>query len=544
MNDEKIDGILYIKQGNSYYKRMFSGPVHVKWFGAKGDGVTDDTYAIQKAFDSFSKEIYFDSGTYLTRKNETLTGFPNQDQPCLLLRKKNRLVIEGNNAVLKVQEHAQGILELQECSNVIIKNLKVIGPGNFPKLDGRTGRGEKGIENAGYATVGYWGYYKNNCKNTTKESRGGFNRRFPQFGGGIASTWGKWNGGFIGNVAYGILIHNACQKDTLMNCYARGFNYVGIGVGHNGDYFPKNLNYPYCKNIVFENCAADGNYGAGFHSMAVDGFNLTGGSSTNSGHPNSTPLDQVCDPGYGYTSRSSPHYTLNGTIRGVTFRNNKRKGIDAHSGEKLTFINNNVSGSPVCGIFAAWSSSTEKTIGTQIIGNTVEHCGFGPGSLGAIYVGAHGESPKTDRNIDALIEKNTIRDYSGSGIRVRYGNNAIVRNNRIENSIKGNSPNLSCILIVGKNKTDNVNNISVYDNVIIDQTANMPRGIQASFADNSKILGNTIEFGKDINVGLYTTQCKRVDITNNKVNLRGKGLPISVSQTTGKTFSNIGKGGK
>jgi len=44
--------------------RNYSGAVNVKLFGAVGDGVTDDTAAIQAAVD-IGKEVYFPEGTYL-----------------------------------------------------------------------------------------------------------------------------------------------------------------------------------------------------------------------------------------------------------------------------------------------------------------------------------------------------------------------------------------------------------------------------------------------------------------------------------------------
>jgi hypothetical protein len=51
-----------------YFLRQFSGPINVKWFGAKGDGATDDTAAVHAARDSMSfannGTLYFPVGTY------------------------------------------------------------------------------------------------------------------------------------------------------------------------------------------------------------------------------------------------------------------------------------------------------------------------------------------------------------------------------------------------------------------------------------------------------------------------------------------------
>ena len=60
-----------------YWTRQYSGAVNVKWFGAKGDGVTDDTLAIQNALD-IAKSIYISSGNYIISSPLHLK-YPKQD---------------------------------------------------------------------------------------------------------------------------------------------------------------------------------------------------------------------------------------------------------------------------------------------------------------------------------------------------------------------------------------------------------------------------------------------------------------------------------
>jgi hypothetical protein len=71
MDDTKADGIIYRKLNGEYFKRNFTGAVNVKWFGAKGDGVTDDYSVLQNILDKCalgllsSRKIYFPCGLYL-----------------------------------------------------------------------------------------------------------------------------------------------------------------------------------------------------------------------------------------------------------------------------------------------------------------------------------------------------------------------------------------------------------------------------------------------------------------------------------------------
>lgn len=78
MTKAKTDGIIYIEDNGSFYKRAYTGAVSAKWFGAKGDGSTDDTSAIQKAINTLNKfkfsSLYFDSGVYILTKPVIING--------------------------------------------------------------------------------------------------------------------------------------------------------------------------------------------------------------------------------------------------------------------------------------------------------------------------------------------------------------------------------------------------------------------------------------------------------------------------------------
>lgn len=55
--------------------RVYTGAVNVKWFGAKGDGITNDTAALNNlitVFTAAGAEMYFDAGTYLITSGVTV----------------------------------------------------------------------------------------------------------------------------------------------------------------------------------------------------------------------------------------------------------------------------------------------------------------------------------------------------------------------------------------------------------------------------------------------------------------------------------------
>lgn len=69
MDDSKTDGTIYRKKGTEYFKLNFTDAVNVKWFGVKGDGITDDLNNINHTINTAGKigavTINFPDGVYL-----------------------------------------------------------------------------------------------------------------------------------------------------------------------------------------------------------------------------------------------------------------------------------------------------------------------------------------------------------------------------------------------------------------------------------------------------------------------------------------------
>jgi len=69
---EPDDSAMTIRNGTRRYERVVDAYVNVRWFGAKGDGITDDTEAIRKAINWIKAKgggkVFFPLGTYYVTK--------------------------------------------------------------------------------------------------------------------------------------------------------------------------------------------------------------------------------------------------------------------------------------------------------------------------------------------------------------------------------------------------------------------------------------------------------------------------------------------
>ena len=107
-----------------YANILHNGEVNANWFGAKGDGITDDTVNIKKAINYLKENntLYFQQKTYLISCSAN-------DVPMFEIT-KNNIVIKGSRATLKlINNHYTHytFFKIYNANNVKISNLIMQG---------------------------------------------------------------------------------------------------------------------------------------------------------------------------------------------------------------------------------------------------------------------------------------------------------------------------------------------------------------------------------------------------------------------------------
>lgn len=110
-----LDGIVFINSGGKFYKRVFDNKINVKWYGAKGDGDSDDSQAFQKALKT-GLSIYVPAGTYKINAN---------------INKKVTISGDSDDTILKPYNITKPVLSIENGAPywtyaTTIENLQII----------------------------------------------------------------------------------------------------------------------------------------------------------------------------------------------------------------------------------------------------------------------------------------------------------------------------------------------------------------------------------------------------------------------------------
>lgn len=341
-------------------------------YGAVGDGITDDTLALQAYIDNTAGDINLLGLTYKISKNPALaTTYPTEPDfanngynfcPCLALVNKRNIKVFNGKLVSKT--HGVDALALINSENITI-TLEIEGPNKFPAIDSGSGYAEKGDVGFGYATsAGTVLLGPNNSVDSSAANLGNYNLvsgSFPNYdiNGNVIGTranWGTFLGGYIGSWSCGIKVQRACKSIFINTCKIFGFNFAGVGIGIRNiaspDVADYNVESDVPVGVLVINSSISRCYTAGIDVLS--GYNL--GYFNNFiydiGHPDGDDVVNASyDPGYGCTVGRNRR-VRDVTVDGNYFNNCRRKSIDFHGGGQLIITNNFCLETGIVGIYA------------------------------------------------------------------------------------------------------------------------------------------------------------------------------------------------
>ena len=200
--------MVYSAYNNPLINQLF---VSVKDYGAAGDGITDDTYALQSAIDE-NENIFIPKGTYLFHKT--------------LIIPENRQIIGTANTVLKLTSTDQLLQNvwrqtyrypyLYVDSNCLIENITIYG------CDTIDYRNHNAVEIHGNNTI---------IKNVSTYNTNYFPESWVDNGDGDVEPSGasgyRMNDASAGTPGYGVFVFNANNVKIIGGRYI-GNGYEGI----------------------------------------------------------------------------------------------------------------------------------------------------------------------------------------------------------------------------------------------------------------------------------------------------------------------------
>ncbi len=384
---------------------------NVKDFGAKGDGVTNDTAAIQAAIDQaaqISGEIYFPAGTYIISFNKKRLDRTNPHALLLV----SGVTLRGDGAVSKI---------------------KMAYPENtFVYDDGVT---------AGFSVMFTTRGNIRNSNITIKDIEiDGNQNSIP-----LAVTdlnYERFNGFFLANV------QDVAFQNNIVHDVGGNALYIHIGSGPN---LPTNIQvknntfynidtrrilgmailFQHASNSIADsNTITDSARGIGFETHDVYNppmSNIT--ISNNTLRRVAVPIELAGD-----VKGSQVNMTISSNIidnSEPTLINNIQGAIVVSYTDRVTISNNTITGGGGTANSAIWIRASDDLI---IRGNTIKN--FKPAQVFDAVINLHSE-PEGSIPIShrPLIESNTLEDNKMPVVKLQHAKDAVIKNNTIKNNV-------------------------------------------------------------------------------------------------------------
>jgi parallel beta-helix repeat protein len=468
------------------HNRMIAdAAVNVKDFGAVGDGVADDTAAIQAALDSDAKRIYVPAASSYYKVTSAL--LPNSNQT---------IFGDGEASEIRQTTSLAHVIHIDTKSNVSIENLHIYAVGDFNVI--RSGNGIL-IEDSSFCTVsgclvenhlssGVGCYDSDDCvvKNNTFINSP-LTDSDTSYGSDVAIHANSKRNLVDGNNCksgngHGVVVQSisdgdACNDNVVVNNIVTNPKVYGIVAYRNDDSAPI-TQYVYrtviannsVKNVsgtIFSTITSNYPFGAGIYLQGAEGSVVSGNviSDTHSGAV--THAEQLAPGGIGVAN------TGGCSITGNYINSCGMYGLYFNDALNLAASNGTISASNnVVAITDEGGLKSVDANNVNLNSNSFADIGTNTGDHG-IYIA------NTSTHKNYVIDGNCIRNGTGSGILVSRVQGASISNNRLD------------VFAVHGISAGNSDSFVISSNTVEDHVT---RGIEIqSGCTQPSVLGNTIK---------------------------------------------------
>ncbi len=126
-------GTIIVATDGRRWKRVYTGPANVKWFGATGDGINDDTAAFNAALLA-NPDVFAPAATYICLNVSLQDGSHLYGDGWSTVIKQKSTAIDGDFLLAANKNDGGTPSVLDNKKNIVISNLQLAGPLATPVL--------------------------------------------------------------------------------------------------------------------------------------------------------------------------------------------------------------------------------------------------------------------------------------------------------------------------------------------------------------------------------------------------------------------------
>lgn len=129
MNESKVDGVIYIKKNNTYYKRSYDTNIYSSWFGTIPNDKLDDSNALQAAINyaiKTSQNLIIPSGNYYVDKTIIIPQHFHYSMKNVKIDFSNATLILRKDITLFQSDNWDTKIDTKMSNGIVLGNFEIL----------------------------------------------------------------------------------------------------------------------------------------------------------------------------------------------------------------------------------------------------------------------------------------------------------------------------------------------------------------------------------------------------------------------------------